>query len=97
MRENSALSMVAVYTAWADAGGTIARGQAEAYPGLEAIVTHLFWMFFREAIIRRMAAEIEQAAIEFLKADRAFRAAWPWETDVMIRMAIDQKAHRASA
>jgi hypothetical protein len=55
----------------------------------ERIVWYFIWTY-------AMAHAIEACAAEYLEDERAFRAEWPWEMDVLDRIAIDKTARVSS-
>ncbi len=57
---------------------------------------HVLWHFIQMYAIWLLALEIRICSIEYLEEERAFHDEWPWECDVLDRIAIDETAVVAS-
>ncbi len=55
------------------------------------------WRLRKPSVTWVLAREITALSSSWLEEDREFRDRWPWETDVLTRMALDKKARVAAA
>lgn len=58
----------------------------------EMLARFWWYAYYRRHCMAIIAGEIEGLAKDYLEEWRAYRARWPWETDVLDRMANDRLA-----